>query len=114
MALSLPVGRGQHIGGDFHVFWQAGRNFAPGAPLYHDSVPGARQLKYPPFAAMAFTPLALFSLPVAAVLVSLLNLGLWVLSVYLTGDIVARTFPDRVHARYPIVLAVLLSAQFFL
>ena len=114
LALALPVGLRQHVGGDFHVFWQAGRNFATGAPLYHDSVPGARQLKYPPFAAMVFTPLALFSLPVAAVLVSLLNLGLWVLSAYLTRDILARTFPDRVQARYPVVLALLLSAQFLL
>ncbi len=114
LALALPVGQRQHVGTDFHVFWQAGRNFATGAPLYHDSVPGARQFKYPPFAAMAFTPLALFSLPVAGVLVSLINLGLWVLSVYLTRDIVARTFPDRVQSRYPLVLALVLSAQFFL
>jgi len=114
LALALPVGHRQHVGGDFHVFWQAGRNFATGAPLYHDSVPGARQFKYPPFAALAFTPLALFSLPVAGVLVSLLNLGLWVLSAYLTRDIVSRTFPDRVQSRYPLVLALVLSAQFFL
>src|SRR4029077_5645877 len=65
-------------------------------------------------AAMAFTPLALFSLPVAGVLVSLLNLGLWVLSAYLTRDIISRTFPDRVQSRYPLLLALVLSAQFFL
>jgi alpha-1,2-mannosyltransferase len=114
IALALPVGRHQRVGEDFHVFWQAGRNFATGAPLYHDSLPGARPLKYPPFAAMVFTPLAVFSLPVAAVLVSLLNLGLWVASAYLTRNILARTFPDRVQSRYPLVLALLLSAQFFL
>jgi hypothetical protein len=113
-ALSLPVGLRQHVGGDFHVFWQAGRNFATGAPLYHDSLPGARPLKYPPFAAMVFTPLALFSLPVAGVLVSLLNLGLWVASAFLTRDILARTFPDRVRSEYPLFLALILSAQFFL
>ncbi len=114
LALALPVGQRQHVGSDFHVFWQAGRNFATGAPLYHDSVPGARQFKYPPFAALAFTPLALFSLPVAGVLVSLLNLGLWVLSAYLTRDIISRSFPDRVQSRYPLVLALVLSGQFFL
>ena len=50
----------------------------------------------------------------AAVLFSLLNLGLWVVAVYLTRDIVERTFPDRARSRLPLVLAVLLSAQFFL
>ena len=41
VALAIPVGLHQHLGEDFHVFWQAGRNFATGAPLYHDSLPGA-------------------------------------------------------------------------
>ena len=96
------------------MFWQAGRNFATGAPLYHDSLPGARPLKYPPFAAMVFTPLALFPLQVAAILMSLLNLGLWVVAVGLTRQIVARTLPDRTPSPVPLVLAVILSAQFFL
>src|SRR6476646_6799288 len=78
LALAIPVGLHQHLGEDFHVFWQAGRNFATGAPLYHDSLPGARPLKYPPFAAMVFSPLALFPLPVAGVVMSVLNLALWV------------------------------------
>jgi hypothetical protein len=114
LALAVPVGLRQHVGEDFHVFWQAGRNFATGAPLYHDSLPGARPLKYPPFAAMAFTPLALFPLRTAAVLMSLLNLGLWAGAVILTRDIVTRTSPDHVPSRVPLVLAVILSAQFFL
>ncbi len=114
LALAIPVGLHQHLGEDFHVFWQAGRNFATGAPLYHDSLPGARPLKYPPFAAMAFTPLALFSLHVAAILMSLLNLGLWVVAVGLTRQIVARTLPDRTPSPVPLVLAFILSAQFFL
>ena len=114
LMLAVPVGLHQHVGQDFHVFWQAGRNFATGAPLYHDSLPGARPLKYPPFAAMVFTPLALFPLPVAAVLMSLLNLVLWVWAAVLTRRIIARTFPDRTPSRVPLVLAVILSAQFFL
>jgi len=114
VALAVPVGLHQHLGEDFHVFWQAGRNFATGAPLYHDSLPGARPLKYPPFAALMFTPLALFSLQTAAVLMSLLNLGLWVIAVMLTRDIIARTLPDRTDSRVPLALAVVLSAQFFL
>jgi alpha-1,2-mannosyltransferase len=114
LALAVPQGLHQHVGQDFHVFWQAGKNFATGAPLYHDSLPGARPLKYPPFAALVFTPLALFSLPVAGVLVSLLNLGLWAAAVPLTRDILAVTFPGRDRSRLALVLAVVLTAQFFL
>jgi hypothetical protein len=114
LALAVPQGLRQHVGQDFAVFWQAGRSFATGGPLYHGYLPGARPLKYPPFAALVFTPLALFPLPVAAVLVSLLNLGLWIAAVFLTRDIVARTFPGRNPSAVPLALAVLLSAQFFL
>jgi len=114
LALAIAQGRREHVGEDFAVFWQAGRNFATGAPLYHGYLPGARPLKYPPFAALVFTPLALFPLPVAAALVSFLNLGLWVAAVLLTRDIVARTFPGRNRSGVPLALAVLLSAQFFL
>jgi len=114
VVLSVPQGMHQHVGHDFHVFWQAGRNFATGHPLYHDYLPGARPLKYPPFAAFVFQLLAIFPLQVAAVLFSLLNLGLWVLSGFLTRDIVAQTFPQRNRAAWPLVFAVALSAQFFL
>jgi len=114
LAMALPVGLRQHVGDDFHVFWQAGRNFATGAPLYHDSLPGARPLKYPPFAALVFTPLAIFSLPVAGVVMSVLNLALWVAAVVLTRDIVARTSPAGGAGRWPLVLAFILSAQYFL
>ncbi len=114
LALAIPAGRHQRIGEDFAVFWQAGKNFASGAPLYHGYLPGARPLKYPPFAALVFTPLALFSLSVAAILVSLLNLALWVAAVRLTRDILAITLPDRIATRLPLVLGTVLSAQFFL
>src|SRR5712691_1998763 len=86
LALSIVQGRHQHIGQDFHVFWQAGRNFATGHPLYHDYLPGARPLKYPPFAAFLFQPLALFPLQAAGALFSFLNLLLWALAVWLTRD----------------------------
>jgi hypothetical protein len=52
VALAVPQGLRQHVGEDFAVFWQAGRNFATGAPLYDGYLPGARPLKYPPFAAL--------------------------------------------------------------
>jgi alpha-1,2-mannosyltransferase len=114
IALSLSQGLRQQVGHDFHVFWQAGRNFTTGSPLYHDYLPGARQFKYPPFAAFVFQLLAVFPLQAAAVLFSLLNLVLWGVAVYLTWDIVARTFPDRNPTLLPLILAVALSAQFFL
>jgi hypothetical protein len=114
IAFAVHEGRGQHIGNDFAVFWQAGRNFATGHPLYHDYISGARPLKYPPFAALVFVPLGLFPLQVAGALFSLLNLALWVAAVYLTRRIVAQTFPDRTSSLWPILLGVVLSAQFFL
>jgi alpha-1,2-mannosyltransferase len=114
LALALPVGLRQHVGNDFHVFWQAGHNFLTGAPLYHGGLPGARPLKYPPFAALVFTPLALVPLPIAGVLMSLLNLGLWVAAAYLTRDILARLAPGRAVGRWTLLLALVLSAQFFL
>jgi Glycosyltransferase family 87 len=114
LAFAVHEGRGQHIGNDFAVFWQAGRNFATGHPLYHDYLPGARPLKYPPFAAMVFVLLGVFPLQVAGTLFSLLNLALWVAAVYLTRSILARTFSGRNQTIWPIVLGVVLSAQFFL
>ena len=60
VTLSIAQGLQQRVGQDFHVFWQAGRNFASGDPLYHGYLPGARPFKYPPFAAMVFQLLAPF------------------------------------------------------
>ena len=114
MALSVGRGLHEHVGGDFHVFWQAGRNFFTGAPLYHGDLPGARNFLYPPFAALAFGVLALLPLQVAATIFSLLNMALWVVAAWLTRDIVARTFPDRNPAWPPLAVAVVFSAQFFL
>ena len=96
------------------MFWQAGRNFATGHPLYHDSVPGARPFKYPPLAALVFQSLAFFPLQVAAALFSLLNIVLWALAVHLTREILERSLPGRTPVRLPLLLAVVLTAQFFL
>jgi alpha-1,2-mannosyltransferase len=112
--LSIEQGLRQQVGHDFHVFWQAGYNFATGQPLYHGYPPGSRAFKYPPFAALVFQPLAVFPLRVAGALFSLLNLVLWVVAVYLTREIVARTFPERNSSVLPLVLAVVFTAQFFL
>lgn len=114
ITLSIIQGSHQHIGQDFHVFWQAGRNFSTGHPLYHDSLPGARPLKYPPFAAFVFQPLALVPLQAAAALFSLFNLGLWVAAVRLTREILERALPERRPGYLPLLLAVVFTAQFFL
>ena len=114
LALSVEQGLGQHVGHDFHVFWQAGRNFTAGDGLYHGYLPGAREFKYPPFAALVFQPLGVLPLPIAAVLFSLLNLALWVVAIFLTRDIVAQTSTGRDSIGFPVALAGVLSAQFFL
>jgi alpha-1,2-mannosyltransferase len=110
----VAQGRHQHVGDDFAVFWQAGRDFPTGHPLYRDYPPGARPFKYPPFAAFLFVPLGLLPLPVAAMLFSLLNLVLWVAAGYLTHQIVDQYFPGRNPSRLPFLLAITFSAQFFL
>ena len=51
--------RKQRVGTDFHVFWQAGYDFAHGLPLYQP-LPGARRFNYPPFAAQVFQVLGVF------------------------------------------------------
>jgi hypothetical protein len=114
LALAIEQGLDQRVGHDFHVFWQAGRNFTRGDALYHGYLPGARAFKYPPFAAFVFQPLGALPLSIAAILFSLLNLALWVVAAVLTRDIVARTSAGRVSTPVPLILAVLLSAQFFL
>ena len=95
LALSIAQGRHEHLGQDFHVFWQAGFNSATGRPLYHDSLPGARPLKFPPFAALVFQLVALFPLQVAAAFFSLLNRVLWVMVVGLMREILVCSLPGR-------------------
>jgi hypothetical protein len=115
VAIGFAVAKGQQqeIGSDFAVFWQAGRNFTTGNPLYHDYLPGAREFKYPPFAAFVFQLLGLASLKGAASLFTLLNIILWPVSIYLVQAIVKRVFPQGNRSTILLVLAVLLSAQLF-
>jgi len=113
-AIAFVRGKGEGVGGDFHVFWQAGRNFATGAALYHGDLPGARPFLYLPFAAMVFQLFALLPLPVAAEILSFVSLVLLGVTTYLTQRIVARTYPDRATGPLPLVLAVVLTLVFFL
>jgi hypothetical protein len=102
----------QHIGTDFHVFWQAGYDFAHGLPLYQP-LEGARRFIYPPFAAQVFQLLSIFPLKVAAWLFYVASVCLIGAAVWLTRDIVARLQgPERRTA--PTVLALLFSAVFLI
>jgi len=103
----------QRIGTDFHVFWQAGYDFAHGLPLYQ-RLPGARLFLYPPFAAQVFQVLGLFPLKLAAWLFYVASVCLVVVAVGLSRDIVRRLDPTRGSAPLPLALALVFSANFIL
>jgi hypothetical protein len=103
----------QRIGTDFHVFWQAGHDFAHGLPLYQ-RLPGARLFLYPPFAAQVFQVLGIFPLKLAAWLFYVASVCLVVVAVGLSRDIVRRLDPTRGSAPLPLALAVVFSANFIL
>jgi hypothetical protein len=115
LVATAAVGRAekQRIGTDFHVFWQSGRDFAHGLPLYQP-LEGARTLLYPPFAAQAFQSLAVFSLKPAAALFYVGNVFLLLVAVWLTRDIVRRLDGKERQQRLALILAIVLSGQFVL
>jgi len=102
----------EDVGGDFHVFWQAGRSFLSGAPLYSGYEPGARPFAYPPFAALVFTTFAFLPVRLAASLYSIFNLAAIGFAAALTWRIARRTEWDA--RLVTLVLAVLCSLRFFL
>jgi hypothetical protein len=102
----------QHVGTDFHVFWQAGYDFAHGLPLYQP-LEGARSFIYPPFAAQAFQLLSVFPLKVAAWLFYVASVCLIGAGVWLTRDIVARLHGSE-RRTVPTILALLFSAVFLI
>lgn len=103
----------QGVGTDFHVFWQAGYDFAHGLPLYQP-LPGARHFNYPPFAAQVFQTLALFPLKTAAGIFYAASAGLILIAVSLSRDIMQRLQPSSRPGALPLALAVLCSAGFML
>lgn len=108
VALLLSLGQAgrHHPGTDFHVFWEAGRDFADGSPLYQPA-PGARWFKYPPFAAMLFQPLGWLSLDAAAVGFHALGLLLFAWAAVATWRIAEAWAPGRRRGALPMVLALL-------
>jgi hypothetical protein len=90
-----------------------GYYFLTGRPLF-DLPPHVRGPAYPPFAAMVFQLFALLPLPTSAAILYFLNVLLVPVAVYLTKVIFDTLHPERNRAAWPLVVAVVLSAQFFL
>ena len=120
VVLSVVQTRSQRPGTDFHARWLAGRMFAAGAPLYGadarfaETTRWAEMPSYPPFAAMVFQLTAPFPLKTAAAAFYFFNLLLIPVAVVLTRRIFDALWPGRNRARWPLVAAVVLAAQFFL
>jgi hypothetical protein len=112
--VAVAVGRAsqQRIGTDFHVFWQAGYDFAHGLPLYQ-RLEGARHFIYPPFAAQVFQILGLVPLKVAAGLFYIASVGFIFVAGWLSREVVQKLQSGR-PARLPLILAFLFSANFIL
>jgi len=98
---------------DFGAFWLQGYYFLTGRPLF-DLPPHVRGPAYPPFAAMVFQLFALLPLPTSAAILVFLNVLLVPVAVYLTKLICDALHPGRNRAAWPLVVALILSAQFFL
>lgn len=113
VAAALRRAGRQGVGTDFHVFWQAGYDFAHGLPLYQP-LPGARHFLYPPFAAQVFQILGILPLKTAASLFYVASVGLILVAILLSRDIVQRLQPATRSGPLPLVLAVLCSAGFML
>jgi hypothetical protein len=103
----------QRIGTDFHVFWQAGYDFAHGLPMYQ-KLPGARKFNYPPFAAQVFQVLGLFPLKTAAWLFYVASVALIFVAASISRDIIHRLEPTRREGRLPLILAIVFSLNFLL
>lgn len=120
IALSVLQTRNQRPGTDFHARWLAGRMFAAGAPLYgaearfSETTRWTEMPSYPPFAAMVFQLTAPFSLKTAAAGFYFFNLLLLPVAVVLTRRIFDALWPGRDRARWPLIAAIVLAAQFFL
>lgn len=101
----------QRVGTDFHVFWQAGYDFAHGLPLYQP-LEGARRFIYPPFAAQVFQLLGVFPLRTAAWIFYVLSVALVLVAVRISRDIAKRGAISRPTYGRPLLLALLFSAVF--
>ncbi|PYO95184.1 MAG: hypothetical protein DMD62_02405 [Gemmatimonadetes bacterium] len=114
--LAVIDAQAQREGTDFQARWIFGRWFWAGAPLY-EPVAGVRGPNlYPPIAIMLFQLHALLPLKPAAAIFQFFNLALIPVAIWLTREILLVLSPNlsRRHARWALILGVVLSAQFIL
>ncbi|HTA62087.1 MAG TPA: glycosyltransferase family 87 protein [Bacteroidia bacterium] len=111
--VSFIMGRDVGLQADFTVFWQAGKNYINGVSLY-SQIGGAERYIYPPFAAMCFQLLALFSLHQAAALFCFCNLLFWVMIIYYTQKIILQLAPQSTHIKQALFIGFILSFRYFL
>lgn len=110
--MSYNRGMRADVNGDYHIYWETGKNFLSGEKLY---TPGLADggFTYPPFAALFFSLFSLFSFHTSAFLFTfLVNYGLWVGSFILVKKIFEFYYP-RQNSTWPFVLSCLLSIPFY-
>lgn len=110
--VSYHRGMRADIKGDYHIYWQTGKNFIDGQKLY---TPGLVDggFTYPPFAAMLFSAFSWMPFHTSAFIYTfLINYGLWVISLVLVYNIFNQVYPDE-NLIMPFMLSVVLSAGFY-
>jgi len=110
----LSVNKGSHASksGDYNIYYQAGKDFIVGGPIY---TPGLIDggFVYPPFAAMLYGLFAMMPLGLSAFLYCyLINYGLWIFSFVLIRKIVQLFYPEQNYDIY-IFLGFLCSFRFY-
>ncbi len=110
--LSYNMGRHASPEDDFGIYWQAGRNFLSGAPVY---TPGLDDggFVYPPFAAGLYGLLSLLPFTAAAIVSCFaVNYLLWVASFYLVRRIFRSAGLPALRAGL-LVTAIACSARYY-
>jgi hypothetical protein len=99
-------------GGDFAVFWWAGKNFLAGNDLY-SNIGGAERYIYPPFAAMWFQLFGINSLQGAGTCWAFANFGFYAMSIVALRKIYLHFYPDTNTLKWAILAAAILSFRYF-
>lgn len=110
---SYKIGATSSISSDFNAFWQAGKNYGDGIPLY-SQIGGASRYIYPPFAAMLFRLLALFSLQTAGAIFCFINFQLWACVFYFTRAILRLCNMQARQINLSLLAGFILSFRYFL
>jgi len=100
------------IGGDFHVFWQAGQDLWQQLPLY-ETRPGLREFLYPPFSALFFSFYSFFPFKVATYIFFLTNFVLWAYSFKILHGIFQNLSQNKVLIRRALWFSFFMSFKFY-